>query len=357
MTGASRPDAIVRSTVGVLDAGDGPTAPVGVLGAVDRLAGVVVDDVWGAFMDALAGATGVDVLGFPFMQRAYFAAVCVALIGPLVGSFLVHREMAMIGDTLAHSAFAGVAAGLFANAAFAVAVPPLLTALVVAAVAALLVQSLVDRAGAYHDTSLAIVLTGSFAVGSVLVTATDGGIAVGIDAYLFGSLATVTRTNTRLLLVLSAVVVAAVAVAYRPLLYVTFDEVGARAAGLRVDHYNRLLAVLTAVVVVGAMQIMGVILVAAMLVIPVATTTAVSGFGRSVVAAVGVAQVTTVAGVTVSYLFDVAAGGTIVLVSIAGFAAAKLAVRARRRAVADRGDDASTASTRRPPSPGEHDAE
>jgi len=156
---------------------------------------------------------------------------------------------------------------------------------------------------------------------------------------------------------LIAVVVVAVAVAYRPLLYVTFDEVGARAAGLGVDRYNRLLAVLTAVVVVGAMQIMGVILVAAMLVIPVATTTAVSGFGRSVVAAVAVAQVTTIGGVTVSYLFDVAAGGTIVLVGIAGFAAAKLAVRGRRRFLAARGDDATAAGARRPPSPGENDAE
>ncbi|NHN43355.1 metal ABC transporter permease [Halorubellus sp. JP-L1] len=308
----------------------------GVLDAIDALSRVVVDDLWGGLLDVLAGSTGLDVLAFPFMQRAYFAAVCVALIGPLVGSFLVHREMAMIGDTLAHSAFAGVAAGLFANAVFAVAVPPLLTALVVAAVAALLVQSLVDYAGAYRDTSLAIVLTGSFAAGSVLVTATDGGIAVGIDAYLFGSLATVTRTNTTILLVLSAVVVGVVAVAYRPLLYVTFDEIGARAAGLDVGHYNRLLAVLTAIVVVGAMQIMGVILVAAMLVIPVATTTAASGFARSVVAAIGVAQATTIAGVTVSYRFDVAAGGTIVLVGIGGFVAAKLAGRVRRRYVAER---------------------
>jgi zinc transport system permease protein len=270
------------------------------------------------------------------MQRAYFAAVCIAFIGPVVGSFLVHREMAMIGDTLAHSAFAGVAAGLFVNAAFAVTVPPLLTALVVAAVAALLVQTLVDYAGTYRDTSLAIVLTGSFAVGSVLVTATDGGIAVGIDAYLFGSLATVSRANAAILLASSVVVGGVVAAAYRPLLYVTFDAVGARAAGLDVERYNRILAVLTAVVVVAAMQIMGVILVAAMLVIPVATAAAVTGFRRALVAAVAAGQFATVTGVTLSYLYDVAAGGAVVLVSIAGYAAVTVAVRGRRRVVAGR---------------------
>ncbi len=200
-----------------------------------------------------------------------------------------------------------------------------------AAVAALLVQALVDYAGAYRDTSLAIVLTGSFAAGSVLVTATDGGIAVGINAYLFGSLATVSRASAGLLLGTSAVVTATVAVAYRPLLYVTFDEVGARAAGIDIGRYSRLLAVLTAVVVVGAMQIMGVILVAAMLVVPVATATPVRGFKRSILAAVAAGQVATVAGVTLSYVYGVAAGGTVVLVAIAGYAAVALGVRARRR--------------------------
>jgi zinc transport system permease protein len=298
---------------------------------VDRVTEVVLDDLWGTTLDTVADVTGFDVLGFPFLQRAYLAAICIALIGPLVGSFLVHREMAMIGDTLAHSAFAGVAAGLFVNATFAVAVPPLLTALVVAAVAALLVQTLVDYAGAYRDTSLAIVLAGSFAVGSVLVTATDGGIAVGINAYLFGSLATVTRVNAAILLLMSVFVTVGITAAYRPLVYVTFDEVGARAAGLSVALYNQLLAMLTAVVVVGAMQIMGVILVAAMLVIPVAATTSVRGFKRSIVAGIGAGLFSTVTGVTVSYHYDVAAGGTIVLVAIGVYVAATLGVRLRHR--------------------------
>ena len=317
---------------------------LGQAGPVDRALRLVLDGVWGTVFDVLAELSGVDMLGLPFMQRAYLAAICIAVIGPLVGSFLVHRKMAMIGDTLAHSAFAGVAVGLFVNATFSVVVAPLATALLVAAVAALLVQSLVDYAGAYRDTSLAIVLTGAFAVGSVLVTATDGGIAVGINAYLFGSLATVSRANAAILLVMSAVVMAAVAVAYRPLVYVTFDEIGARAAGLGVSRYNRLLAVLTAVVVVGAMQIMGVILVAAMLVIPVAAAVPVRGFKRSIGAAICAGLFATIGGVTLSYAYDVAAGGTIVLVSIGVYAAVKAGVRARR-SLARRGRARATGET------------
>jgi zinc transport system permease protein len=121
-----------------------PTLPTAPLTAVcRRILEAVLDDVWAAGLDVVGDLTGVEMFASPFMQRAYLAAICIAFISPMVGSFLVHREMAMIGDTLAHSAFA-------------VTVPPLLTALVVAAVAALLVQTLVDHAGAYRDAPLAI---------------------------------------------------------------------------------------------------------------------------------------------------------------------------------------------------------
>lgn len=314
-----------------LSSGLFPAPVVGQTDSLDTVLGFVLDDLWGTALDVIAGLTGIEMLGSPFMQRAYLAAICIALIGPLVGSFLVHREMAMIGDTLAHSAFAGVAAGLFVNATFSIVVAPLLTALIVASVAAVLVQTLIDYAGAYRDTSLAIVLTGSFAVGSVLVTATDGGIAVGINAYLFGSLATVSRTNAAILLAMSVLVTLVVTAVYRPLVYVTFDEVGASAAGLNVSRYNQLLAVLTAVVVVAAMQIMGVILVAAMLVVPVAAATPVRGFKRSIGAAVCAGLLATTTGVTLSYLYDIAAGGTIVIVAIGIYAAATLGVRVRHQ--------------------------
>jgi len=277
--------------------------------------------VFGAGMNWLADAFGVRMLGYPYMQRAYLAVVCIGIVGPLVGTFLVHREMAMIGDTLAHTAFAGVAVGLFANSVLSLSVSPLATAMVVAIGTALLVELLVEYADVHSDTSLAIVLTGGFAVGSVLVTATDGGIAVGIDAYLFGSLATVSKANVGLLLAMTGVVTGVVGVTYRPLLYATFDETAARAARIDVVAYNRLLVVLTAAVVVSAMQIMGVILVAAMLVVPVAAAGRVARtFKQSLLFAVLAAEFAGVVGVTVSYRYGLAAGGSIVLAGIAVYA-------------------------------------
>lgn len=292
---------------------------------VDAVAGFqwVLDNVYGAGMDVLAELLGVRMLGYPYMQRAYLAAVCIAVIGPLVGTFLVHREMAMISDTLAHTAFAGVAVGLFLNSALSLTLSPLLTAFVVAVVTALLVELLVEHAGAYSDTSLAIVLTGGFAVGSILITATDGGIAVGIDAYLFGSLATVSRANVGILVLMSALVGSLVTLAYRPLLYVTFDATAASAARLNVRLYKRLMVVLAALVVVSAMQIMGVILVAAMLVVPVAAATQLAGsFKQSILLAIIAAEFAAIAGVTLSYVYGIAAGGSIVVAAIAAYVVA-----------------------------------
>ncbi|WP_216087257.1 metal ABC transporter permease [Halopiger xanaduensis] len=281
-----------------------------------------LEDAYGTRMDRLGEYLGVRMLGYPYMQRAYLAAVCIAVIGPLVGTFLVHREISMIGDTLAHTAFAGVAVGLFLNATLSLSLSPLLTAFVTAVVTALLVELLIEHGGAYSDTSLAIVLTGGFALGSVLITATDGGIAVGIDAYLFGSLATVSRADVALLVAMCLLVGGLVTLAYRPLLYVTFDTTGARAARLNVRLYKRLMVVLTALVVVSAMQIMGVILVAAMLVVPVAAAALVArSFKRSILLAILVAEFAAVAGVTVSYSYGIAAGGSIVLAAIAIYAA------------------------------------
>ncbi|WP_323191514.1 metal ABC transporter permease [Halostella sp. PRR32] len=278
----------------------------------------------------------VEMLGFRFMQRAFLAGICVAVVAPLVGTFLVHREMALVGETLAHTAFAGVAIGLFVGSVFAVPVSPELAALVVAVLAALVIEWIADRTDAYGDVSMAIVLTGGFALGSVLISL-EGGISVGIRQYLFGSLATVTEENVRHLVVLTLLVVGTVAVTYKQLTYATFDETAARVGGIDVTLYNRVLVVLTAGVVVAAMQIMGIILVAAMLVVPVAAASQVArSFRQSLVLSVVAAEIAVVVGVTVSYGYGTAAGGTIVLAAIAVYVAAVLAGECGSRVAGER---------------------
>jgi zinc transport system permease protein len=275
-----------------------------------------------------------EMLGQPFMQRAFIAGACIGVVTPLVGSFLVHRQMSLIGDTLAHTAFAGVAIGLFINSVLAFEVSPYITALVVAVFSAFLIQIISEYTDAYGDVSMAIVLSGGFALGTVIISLTSGGIAVGVNQYLFGSLTTVQDENVRIMLVLTAVVLFVVGTSYRNLLYITFDETGARAAKINVRWYNRLLVTLTALVVVAAMQIMGVILVAAMLVVPVAATTEVApSFRASVLIAIVVAEAAVVIGMTFSYLYGLAAGGTIVLSAMGIYTATTVLPRLRARVV------------------------
>ncbi|MDZ7689536.1 MAG: metal ABC transporter permease [Halobacteriales archaeon] len=291
-------------------------------------------DRWSEGLEYIGERFGIEMLEYSFMHTAFLVGILIAVMAPLIGTFLVHRQLALIGDALAHTAFAGVAVGLFVNTVLGTGISPYLTAVVVAMLAALAIELISEVTDAYNDVSMAIVLSTGFALGAVLISLNTGGLAVGVDQYLFGNLSTVTRQSATLLLALFVVVVSVVSLTYKQLLYVTFDETAARVAGVNVRWYNRLTAMLTAVVVVGAMQIMGVILVAAMLVVPVAGAAQFArSFREALLASVVLAQIAVLVGITLSFYYEVTAGGTIVLVAVGVYIIAVLASKAglRRR--------------------------
>ncbi|WP_409025356.1 metal ABC transporter permease [Halalkalicoccus salilacus] len=274
---------------------------------------------WYWLMDWIYYFTGLEMLNprYRFMHRALLVGLCVGVMAPLIGTFLVHRQLALIGDALAHTAFAGVAIGLFLNAVIDLGVSPYLTAVVVAMIAALFIELISEVTDAYNDVSMAIVLSTGFALGTTLISLNAGGLAVGVNQFLFGNLSTVSPQSAAILLVLFAVIVGTVAITRNQLLYVTFDETAAAVSGISVNWYNRVVVMLTAMVVVGAMQIMGVILVAAMLVVPVAGATQVSrSFSESLVVSVVLAELAVLLGIGVAYYGGATAGGVIVLVAV-----------------------------------------
>ena len=280
---------------------------------------------WSDAMLIVADLFGIGMLQYGFMHRAFLVGMLIAVMAPLIGTFLVHRQLALIGDALAHTAFAGVAVGLFVNAVFDVGVSPYLTAVVVAMLAALAIELISEATDAYNDVSMAIVLSTGFALGAVLISLNSGGLAVGVNQYLFGNLSTVTNDNTILLLGLFGIIAVVVGVTYKQLLYVTFDETAAQVAGINVRWYNRVMVMLTAMVVVGAMQIMGVILVAAMLVVPVAGATQLArSFREALLASIILAELAVLVGITLSFQYEVTAGGMIVLVAVSLYIAAVL---------------------------------
>ena len=294
---------------------------------------------WSDLLFWLAGLTGLELLAYQFMHRAILVGLCIGVMAPLIGTFLVHRQLALIGDALAHTAFAGVAVGLFINAVLDWGISPYLTAVVVAMLAALLIELISEVTDAYNDVSMAIVLSTGFALGTVLISVNAGGLSVGVNQYLFGNLSTVSAENAVILLVLFGVIVATVAITRNQLLYVTFDETAAAVSGIPVSWYNRVMVMLTALVVVGAMQIMGVILVAAMLVVPVAGAAQVArSFTESLLVSVVLAELAVLLGIGVAYYGEATAGGVIVLVAVGIYTLTVAAGTLQSRTGDDAGD-------------------
>ena len=252
-------------------------------------------------------------LPFPFeltfMQRALAAGIVVGVFAPLIGTFLVQKRMSLIGDGIGHAAFAGVGAGLFAG------IYPVWTALVFAIAGALGIEWLRARRKASGDLALALFFYSGIALGAVLANA-KGGLGTSIIGFLFGQPLTVDAPEVIVILLLGTLVVGLVISLRRVLFAVVTDEDWSSVAGLPVRAMNGLLAVLTAVAVVAAMQVVGILLIAALMVLPVATGQLLGrSFNATLRIAVGVGVGSVIVGLTSSRLWGLAPGGTIVLVA------------------------------------------
>jgi zinc transport system permease protein len=260
-----------------------------------------------------------------FMQRALLASMCVGVFAPLIGTFLVQKRLSLIGDGIGHIAFAGIGAGAL------LATSELWTALAFAVAGALGVEWLRRRRLASGDVALAILFYSGIALGVVLLSLADA-LDAQVLGLLFGAPLTVTAGDVLAIAALAVGVVALVVALRRPLFSVVTDDAWSRVAGLPVDGLNALLAVVTAVAVVAAMRIVGILLVAAMMVLPVATAQLLArSFAGTLRLAIAVGAATSVAGLAASRIWGLAPGGTIVLLAAGTFAIASVARRAVAR--------------------------
>ena len=247
------------------------------------------------------------------MRLAFAAGAIVGVLAPTVGFFLVQRRLSLIGDGVGHVAFAGVAAG------YLLGISPVLTALLAAAAGAIAIEWLRARRRTAGDQALALVFYTGIAAGVVLVSAA-GALDVDLFSFLFGSILTVTGTDLAVVAGLGAAALATVGLLYRSLAAVVLDEEGARAAGLPIGALNVVLAVLTAVTVAVSMRIVGVLLIAALMVLPVVAAGRIAWSMRSSIAlAMGIGLVSVLAGLSVAYYADLPPGGTIVLLAAGAF--------------------------------------
>jgi zinc transport system permease protein len=259
-----------------------------------------------------------SILSADFMRLAFAAGAIVGLLAPAVGFFLVQRRMSLIGDGIGHVAFAGVALG------YLLGVSPVATALVAAVAGAIAIEWLRARRRTAGDQALALVFYTGIAAGVVLVSAA-GALNANLFAFLFGSILTVTHGELVLVAVLGAVCLGVVAVLYQALVAVALDEEGARVSGVPVGLLNVALAALAAVTIAVSMRIVGILLIAALMVLPVIAAGRVAWSVRSsILIAMGIGVVAVFAGLTVSYYADLAPGGAIVLTAAAAVLVASL---------------------------------
>jgi manganese/iron transport system permease protein len=260
----------------------------------------------------------IDPLTHAFFVRALTAAIIVGVVCAVIGTFVVLRGLAFMGDAISHAAFPGVVAAYIVGGNF------FLGAAIAAVLSALAIGAVSRRARIRTDTAIGVVFAGAFALGVFLFSRIEGFVA-DLFTFLFGSLLSIGIDDLVAVAVLAAVVLGLVAAFWKEFLYSTFDPLGAGASGLPVARLESLFLVLVALAIVVSLQAVGLILVVAMLVTPAATAQLLTvRFGRLVSTAVAVAIGSAIGGLYLSFWLDAASGATIVLVQTAIFVAALL---------------------------------
>lgn len=271
-------------------------------------------------LDALA-----SMLSSPMMQRGLVIAALVGISAPVIGTYLVQRRLALLGDGIGHVALTGVAMGWLAGSAAgltphdALAVPG---AVVAAVIGSVLIEVVRHRGRTSGDVALALLFYGGIA-GGVLLIGIAGGTSANLTGYLFGSIATVTVLDVWLAAGLAAVILG-IGLGLRPAIFaLSLDEEFARATGLPVRALNILVAVLAALTVSVSMRVVGVLLVSALMIIPVAVAQLTArSFAGTMNTAMAVGGVVCVTGLSITYFHALSPGATIVVLAIAVYAAA-----------------------------------
>jgi manganese/iron transport system permease protein len=252
-------------------------------------------------------------LEFGFMQRGLVASVLVAAICGLLGSFVVLKGLAFIGDALAHASFGGVAL------AFVLGANIYLGAFVFAIATALGIGAISQRGRVSSDTAIGVLFSGTFALGILVISRVDS-YTTDLFGYLFGDVLSITKRDLWTIGALGIVVLALVLVFYRQLLFAAFDPTVAAASGIPARGLEYLLLTLLGVTIVTAIQAVGIVMVVALLVTPSATAHLVTRrFHHMILMSMAIGSLSALLGIYLSYYLDLASGAAIILVATAFF--------------------------------------
>ncbi|KXZ40311.1 zinc transport system permease protein [Alkalithermobacter thermoalcaliphilus JW-YL-7 = DSM 7308] len=251
-----------------------------------------------------------DFLHFDFMQRALIAGVIIGFVAPLIGVFVVLRKMSLIGESLSHLALSGVAVSVLFD------INPVIGAMAFCIFGSLGIQALKENYRKFEDISLSVIMSAGMALAVVLIGISKNR-AVNFMSYLFGSIGSISNFDIIVMIFLSLVIIVFLKLYFYKLFYISFDEEGARVSGISVKTINTIFIVLVSLVIVICMRIVGILLISSMLVIPIASAMRISkSFRSTLILSFLFSQVSVLSGIILSYYYDLASGGIIVLINI-----------------------------------------
>ncbi|MDO5085154.1 MAG: metal ABC transporter permease [Erysipelotrichaceae bacterium] len=251
-----------------------------------------------------------EMFNYPFMTRAFIVGILISLCCSLLGVSLVLKKYAMIGDGLSHVGFGSLAVASVLN------LSPLYVSIPIVVLAAFLLLRISDSSKIKGDSAIAIISTGSLAIGVMVISMTRG-MNTEVCNYLFGSILSMTKSDVNLSILLSIVVLVTFILFYNRIFAVTFDENFAKATGTNASAYNMLIAILTALVIVLGMRMMGSLLITSLIVFPALTSMRLAkNFKAVIINSSIISVISLIIGMSVSYLYATPTGASIVLCHI-----------------------------------------
>jgi len=258
-----------------------------------------------------------EVFTYEFMQRAILGGVLLAILTALVGMCIVLRRMAPLGDGLAHISFGGVALGIFLG------LYPLWSAIILSVFAVIGIQYL-QKKKVYSEVAISILYASGLALGVILLSLKKG-FTVDLYSYLFGNILAITYFDILGIAILVSVVLVLSYFYFEKIMFISFDEQGARASGLAVDNIITVFHIITAITIVLSLKAVGILLVSSLLVIPVASALLIAkGLKQAAIYAIALSMIGVFSGLLASYAFGIASGGSIIAANIILFLIALL---------------------------------
>lgn len=249
-----------------------------------------------------------ELFSYSFIRRAILVSLFLSICMPLIGIVIVNKNLSVLGDALSHTSLAGVVLGLVLG------INPAITAVLLCIGAGLLIEYLRDKFPGHESISTTVIMSASVGLAGILSDFTKG--ASNFESYLFGSIVAISKDEVLMILAATFVILFISSYYYRELQYISFHEVGAKVSGINVKFINRIFSVLTAITIAVASKAIGVLIVASMLVIPVACAIKLKlSYFRTVIFSIIFSFIFMSTGVVISYYLDIKPGGTTVIIA------------------------------------------